>query len=219
MMGTRKYLCWVLVALMFLAVLSGGCGGGSSGGSSSSDNGTTNENGTDDSSNSNGVEGTIEGTWKPLSGTYSLSAEGITFAAKMLPETATAQKFKIAVAETVPEEHEPGEIYMKEGDHTITLSGEGVTVDDDVQYVEADFEWTSGKEYLDEDGTDFKGATIIQGNKYYNLTGTNTYSWIINASGVEASYTIQLTAANTLHSIIKSADGGTMDIVFERVPE
>ena len=38
MVSTKKYLCWVMVALMFFAVVSSGCGGGGSGPISSNSN-------------------------------------------------------------------------------------------------------------------------------------------------------------------------------------
>ena len=72
MTGTRKYLCWVMVALMFLAVLSGGCGGGSSGGSSPNNN-QSQQNEQDDTTHDTDTPNIysisqLTGTWVASSG-------------------------------------------------------------------------------------------------------------------------------------------------------
>ena len=92
MMSTKKYLCWVIVALMFLAVLSGGCGGGGGPISSNSneqntesenDNATqegettpTNpETPTDDGDNTPTTPESVNGTWNIDSGYVLRSAD------------------------------------------------------------------------------------------------------------------------------------------------
>ena len=78
MMSTKKYLCWVVVALMFLAVLSGGCGGGSGG---STNTGANNENGNStpntetspEESFDTSIPTTINGTWNVDSGNLDVS--------------------------------------------------------------------------------------------------------------------------------------------------
>ena len=71
-MNTKKYVCMLFVALMFLAVVSGGCGGGGGGSSSDSSKGTnqnqTNENTTPDTDTDEEpfdptVPTSLNGTW------------------------------------------------------------------------------------------------------------------------------------------------------------
>ena len=189
MMGTRKYLCWVLVALMFLAVLSGGCGGSGGGGnSSSSDNGTTNENGTD----SNGVEGTIEGTWKVKSGTLTYEGDGLNYSAEYIEGSASAEQFKIAVTAA------------EDGYYLIAVSGEGVIVDDD-----AEQSWITAK--LKSDNAlidDIDNLSIVWGSSTYELTGTNTYtSDMLNT-------TFKLTSPSTILYTQQASATGTTTINF-----
>ena len=217
MMGTRKYLCWVIVALMFLAAVSGGCGGSGGGGSSSSSP-TTNENetdsGTNDSTNSNGVEGTIEGTWKITSGTLSHSS-GVT--AQYVEGSASAEQFNITVTESTPDSSS----YIHYGNRTITLSGEGIVTNGDATKVTGNF--TSDSPLLD----DINGETteIVIGDNTYNLVGTNTYKSDILGDG-SIVRTFQLTASSTLqYTYVTNAnnpsDGGvtTMTIIMTRIAE
>ena len=96
MMGTRKYLCYVLLALIFLSFFSiggtSGCGsphydgervdtgsGSTSGNNNNSTNNNTNNDSTDSNNNGGGNSGTavnISGTWKIVDGNYTMSDDG-----------------------------------------------------------------------------------------------------------------------------------------------
>lgn len=72
MRGNKRFLCWLVVALMFLTVISGGCGGGGSGTPSSDDSDGTNQNQSQSQNqtqnntqgNNNGTSNSVNGTWK-----------------------------------------------------------------------------------------------------------------------------------------------------------
>ena len=202
----RKYLCWLLIGLVFCMVLSAGCGGGGE-----SDLNDEKEN-TQNQQQGNGVEGTIEGTWRIESGTYTASSNGINISATYKQGSATAEQFTIAVTDTVKTNDNP-----YEGDYTVTLSGTGVIKGDDITYIEADF--TTDSPYITDE--DLRGMMIIQGSKCYNLTGTNNYKWGVGSDGGEGSFTIRLTDSSTLHSILESTHDGhaVLDITFKRVEQ
>ncbi|MDY6400201.1 MAG: hypothetical protein SPL10_02740 [Synergistales bacterium] len=94
-MSTKKYLSWLLVALMFLSVFSGGCGGGSSGGSiaSSPNNTTQQKNNNNDAApntqnNSNGTQevysiSEMTGTWVASNGSGTATGPDGTFSLSM----------------------------------------------------------------------------------------------------------------------------------------
>ena len=209
----RKYFCWLLVLVMLWTVSLGGCGGSSTSSLSNGDgNNQTSPNG-NGNNNENGVEGSIEGTWRIESGTYTGSSNGMNISATYKPGSATAEQFTIAVTDTVKTNDNP-----YEGDYTITLSGTGVIVNENnLTYIEADF--TSDSPYITDEN--LKKMMIIQGSRNYNLTGTNNYNWGVSTDGGEGTYTIRLTDSSTLHSIIESTYGGhfVLDVTFKRVTE
>ena len=112
MMGTRKYLCWVIVALMFLSFFSiggtSGCGSphydgevvdtgsgntsGNNNNSTNNNNNNTNDDSTDSNNNGSGNSGTpvnIDGTWEIVDGSHVMSYDQNYFVNELAGKTLT----------------------------------------------------------------------------------------------------------------------------------
>ena len=86
MMSTKKYLCWVVVALMFLAVVSCGCGGGGGGGGRSATENPTTENPTTENPTTETKNYDISimtGTWIASNGSGTATGPDGTFSLSM----------------------------------------------------------------------------------------------------------------------------------------
>jgi|GEM_PF-5731275 len=111
----KNGLCKILLVILFLAFISGGCGGGSSGsgGNSQGYNGNGNGNG-----NNGGQSGEINGTWEIVSGHGTLSGAGQTFHLTYVPGKIGAIGVEVSPNTTY------GESFR--GAYCVTLTGEGL---------------------------------------------------------------------------------------------
>ena len=185
MMGTKKYLCWVIVALMFLAVMSVGCGGGNSGSISTNnnssnditapDNGTEQEqenstpenpsNSTDDNENRNENNNNntgISGTWKFVSGDiYSVSTiqEQDNYSGTYDKSTEWVFNVTISLEE------------QSDGKYTIKISGNDVMSENS--------EWPQGIAYggfISSDNKDLGDHAIIRGGEGFAVDEDGAYT-------------------------------------------
>ncbi len=111
----KNGLCKILLVILFLAFISGGCGGGSSGsgGNSQGYNGNGNSDGND-----GGQSGKINGTWEIVSGRGTLSGAGQTFHLTYVPGKIGAIGVEVSPNTTW------GENFR--GAYCVTLTGEGL---------------------------------------------------------------------------------------------
>ena len=205
MVFKRKYLCWLLVVVMFCVFASGGCGGGSSsGGSSDNDSGTstkseegtstpkTPDNPTSDETTTNtpeetgenlseeilpeGAEGTIEGTWEPDNGTLVFSDTG-TSTGKYRPGSASLSHITLSVSES-----------EYSGYTSITVDGED---DSEVREVTGSFDFDDPYSYS-------RATWIMSTGIWFKEVAQNTYRFDDFGSNADIDIVIQLTESNTL---------------------
>ena len=228
MVFKRKYLCWLLVAVMFCVFASGGCGGGSSsGGSSDNDSGTstkseegtstpkTPDNPTSDETTTNtseetgenlseeilpeGAEGTIEGTWEPVNGTWVLAGDGFISTGKYRPGSASLSHITLSVSES-----------EYSGYTSIKVDGED---DSEVTEVTGTFDF-------DDSYTRETSLIPIGVVNYLKEVAKNTYKSDAPGSyGSNVDMVIQLTESNTLmyYVNIHSVTEYTLVMNYKRV--
>ena len=218
----RNSLCWLLVLVMALCVLSGGCGGSSSsdsGGSGSEDVSvpeTPNTNTPDtptttpetpsttspdntapapETPSTNNPNNTgINGTWRIASGKITITVPGQNISANYAQGSASAQQFTISVSKNTSDQY-----------YTIALSGNGVNTS----------ELKEGSVTVRFEGDDGEVDAIL-GSSMFEASG-NGYSTPRLMTSMMTIVSYQLANSSTINYSLTNQDNMVIDMTLTRV--